>query len=510
MAANRVFKSLIEKCGFDHTKSIILQGHFEDVTREMVVSELSESVGDVFRVYIPNDYKNIVIEFETIDMVLAIEENVTLNGESYRPYRVHEAPTVDQQLEELGNLRVAFSRLLDEKKEAEEKLLEERAEWEKRLERLERFATDAMASPQASSREATPTSRPVVQTMPATTRVPPTGIHIPVMPDANENITVQVEHIVEGESGGFSNKIRPFSGNAPRNGEADFEEWSKHMELILEDEHLSMKGKRRKLLGSLHAPALDLARGLGDITAIELFREMEKLYGYTSNGIRLLQDLFKMEKKASETATEYLQRLGVQMGKVEKRKGLRPDQVNETLVAHFVASCADERIAQMVHLKYDKGPSPSLPELMKEVRLIEDTFESFHKGQTPNGRARQHSQQVLESPDGFEQLQSMQLQLNDIQARMGDWAVSSTGSERTAVSNTHYQANNNRDTSVKKNLRKKKGYFCYNCGGTDGHYKQRCRNPANPSLVFERLNENSKDSQSGPSHNQNLNGRGPQ
>ena len=117
------------------------------------------------------------------------------------------------------------------------------------------------------------------------------GTHIPMMPDTNNNITIQVEHIVKGESGGFSNKIRPFSGNALRNGKSDLEEWSKHMELILDDEHLSEKGKRHKLLESLHSLALDLVQRLGDRSIYDLFKELENLLIYQrwcSSSARLL------------------------------------------------------------------------------------------------------------------------------------------------------------------------------------------------------------------------------
>ena len=87
-------------------------------------------------------------------------------------------------------------------------------------------------------------------------------------PDVNDRISVQVEHLVCGDS----NLIRPFLGNQSRQNENSFEEWAKEIELMLEDEGLLQKAKRQKLFGSLRSPALDIARGMGDISIYGLFK----------------------------------------------------------------------------------------------------------------------------------------------------------------------------------------------------------------------------------------------
>ena len=101
--------------------------------------------------------------------------------------------------------------------------------------------------------------RPIEST-PVTSPNQQPSLNVPLMgnDDLNGRISVQVEHVVRGDS--F--KIQPFSGNTPKHGEVSFNDWAKHIELMLEDESLSMRTKWQKLLGSLHSPALDIARGM--------------------------------------------------------------------------------------------------------------------------------------------------------------------------------------------------------------------------------------------------------
>ena len=80
--------------------------------------------------------------------------------------------------------------------------------------------------------------RPIEST-PVTSPNQQPSLNVPLMgnDDLNERISVQVEHVVRGDS--F--KIQPFSGTAPKHGEVSFNDWAKQIEIMLEDESLSMR-----------------------------------------------------------------------------------------------------------------------------------------------------------------------------------------------------------------------------------------------------------------------------
>ena len=111
-------------------------------------------------------------------------------------------------------------------------------------------------------------------------------LHIPV---STTGVSLQVEHIVRG---GCEHKIQSFSGSSLREGEVSFDEWSKQIELMLEDDSLSVTAKRQLLISSLCYPALDLARGMDQIPAEEILKDFTNMYASTHSGPSLLREFF--------------------------------------------------------------------------------------------------------------------------------------------------------------------------------------------------------------------------
>ena len=91
------------------------------------------------------------------------------------------------------------------------------------------------------------------------------------------------------------------------------------------------------------------------------------MYGCSSSGVKLLHDFFKMKRDPTESAADYLQRLGVQISKVARKGGVAADHRDETLLAHFISMCDSEQLRQVLHVKYERA-SPSQHDLLKEVR----------------------------------------------------------------------------------------------------------------------------------------------
>ena len=181
--------------------------------------------------------------------------------------------------------------------------------------------------------------------------------------DLSERIIVQVEHVLRGDS----TRIRPFSGNAPKHGEVCFDDWAKQMELMLEDENLSLKSKRQKLLGSLHSPSLDIARGMGGISVYEMFKSLGELYAPSI-------DYFMSSFKQKCSTGRKQPRLSVMLNKVVKNGGLQPTQVDSTVLTHLKSTCLCKDVVNSIYVKFDIVNSPSPHQLIKEAKRTEDDF----------------------------------------------------------------------------------------------------------------------------------------
>ena len=96
------------------------------------------------------------------------------------------------------------------------------------------------------------------------------------------------------------------------------------------------------------------------------------MYGCSSSGAKLLQEFFQMKRTILESAANYLQRLSMHMSKVSKKQGLT-DNIDETLLAHFISTCGSEHLCQTLHVKFESG-APSQHNLLKEVRKAEEVF----------------------------------------------------------------------------------------------------------------------------------------
>ena len=426
---------------------------------------------------------------------------------------------MDEALEEIQRLTTALQdmrtentatekRLADQEEAFNQQLQHERSLWEERLESLERAlsavnqAADTMETPNSPSQETGVHSVPINVSSPQ-------PFHIPISQKENEKINVQVEHIVRGDREQSYHRIRSFSGNEPKKDEVDFDEWSKQVELMMEDESVSSRAKRQKILSSLHTPALDLARGMGDISAEEMFKRLEELYGTATTGSKLLHEFFKMQCGMNEKPADYLQRLSIKIQQVVKKGALRDEQVDETILTHFKATCLDDRICNVIHVKYDSLKPPTFQDLMREVkRTGELNIQNKHD---QSSRSRSHVQQTASPEDKMHsRMDSLETKLKEFTTSINSTLQAILASQKQDLPFTTVQqppvqhqqqvAHNN------KHKKKRSPRICFNCGISDGHMSTNCTNPSNPTLVHRLLNEKS----SAPSAQQNnLNGRRP-
>ena len=413
-------------------------------------------------------------------------------------------PRSDPKDAEISKLSAMIDKLQKEKDDAEKSLVQTQKKWEDKLKEIEDKMSATGLTSQVGSDPASHTS-----------------VSIPITPDKATQgaINVQIEHKVKGDHGvSFNYRVRPFSGNSPKSGEVTFEEWEKQVELVLEDDTLSDKGKRQKILNSLNVPALDLARSLGvEASAKDIVGHLNELYGSVANGVRLLHEYFGMKREPSERLTDYLQRLAIKVQKVVKRGGLKEEQVNETLLTHFKSSCNDERISQILHIKY-YDTFPSLKELIKEVKRVEEDFRQPIKKETASQKVNIRSQAVPPTEP------NLQERLEKLEGQMKEWGSKMCAAQATSAAATQLglntwpqqqgEADNQRSQSTSSGTRRgnqggsrrQRLIFCYNCGLSDGHLMQSCKNDPNPVLVQKRLMERQAHPRQGGAQNNGAEG----
>lgn len=100
---------------------------------------------------------------------------------------------------------------------------------------------------------------------------------------------VVVEHVIKSQSSN-SKWMRTFSGKIPKPpGEADYETRSLHVELMFNDDRLSVDVQRRKILESLLPPASDVVRQLGTSAHPRHYVQLlDSAYGLVEDGEEVL------------------------------------------------------------------------------------------------------------------------------------------------------------------------------------------------------------------------------
>lgn len=124
-----------------------------------------------------------------------------------------------------------------------------------------------------------------------------------------------VEHVIKSDNSISTNqgtkRLRPFSGKLPKPpNEVDFQTWSLHVELMIQDK-IPVDMQRRTILESLLPPASDLIRQLGphadpcDYVKLILIQHMDWLRMGTksSQGSSVL--IKTQEKKPQSTCSDY-------------------------------------------------------------------------------------------------------------------------------------------------------------------------------------------------------------
>ena len=272
---------------------------------------------------------------------------------------------------------------------------------------------------------------------------------------------------ISGVSGGSSklsnlcvrldeeHKLSRFSGNAKLgSGEVTFNRWFSGASRLINDD--SMKESRKKILifKSLTGPAEDIADLYREKPASEIVEILFSQYGNISDGEDLLIKFHQHFQKSSETASEFLTSLFVELGEVARYDGIRTADMAVVLVKQFIRGTSDE-------------------DLLTKLRLEDHIEENVYDFPTFINLVRREEARRTERR--LRQRQQVKVQ-------------ATVEKEATELEKLRKEVEELRTAQVQQQnqqVRKPRYFFCYRCGG-DYHYAYDCVNESNKKLVQEK------------------------
>lgn len=322
-----------------------------------------------------------------------------------------------------------------------------------------------------------------------------------------------VEHVIKNEnfhaSGQESKRLRPFSGKLPKPpNEADFQTWSLHVELMIQDK-TPVDMQRRKILESLLPPASDLISQLGpDAAPRNYVKLLDSAYGLIEDGEEIFARFLGTHQNTGEKASEYLQRLQVLITTAIKRGGIAKTDANKQLLRQFWRGCWDQSLILALQLGFKSESPPDFSDFLLQVRTEED------RRAAKQDRMQRHLGSV--KPRSFLNTQlAHELPFSDgASANVLQTYVTETEALREQVAQLKMQLTKKKDQRRQKHANKiqnpaqeppsvrvaeiqaqqtapkprPKAWFCFKCGN-DGHLARQCENPPNKLLVDQKYKE---------------------
>lgn len=161
--------------------------------------------------------------------------------------------------------------------------------------------------------------------------------------------------------------LKSFSGRIPRPaGEADFETWCLHVQLMFQD-HLPTDVQRGKILESLLPPASDVVKQLGlSASPQEYVDLLDSAYGLVEDGDEIFAKFLNTYQNSGEKASDFLQRLQILLSFAVIRNGLKKADSNR-----FLLGCWDQSLLLLLQLE-SKPDKPEFAQLLLQIRTEED------------------------------------------------------------------------------------------------------------------------------------------
>lgn len=323
---------------------------------------------------------------------------------------------------------------------------------------------------------------------------------------------VVVEHVIKSESSPMTNQgskwLRPFSGRVPKPpNEVDFETWSLHVELMIQD-NLPVDMQRRKVLESLLPPASDLVRQLGSHAAPhDYVKLLDSAYGLVEDGEEIFARFLSTHQNAGEKASDFLQRIQVLLTTAIQRGGVNSPDANRHLLRQFQRGCWDQSLILTLQLELKSETPPDFSDFLLQLRTEEDRRAAkLDRMQRHLGNAKTkssvHMQLIPEPPSPHDtsasMLQAYMKETEELRKQVVELKMQlSKKKEQRRQNQTKEQPLQEiprlgstaevQSQQMPHNPRPK-AWFCFKCGN-DGHIARHCDNPPNKSLVDQKYKE---------------------
>ena len=336
---------------------------------------------------------------------------------------------------------------------------------------------------------------------------------------------VVVEHVIKEKTNPTvqRRKLRLFSGNQPTpNGEVNFATWRITAKQVIDDSVIDEKEKKRCLIDSLLIPALNFVKYVASqSTAQDVFDKLVKVYGISKDPKEMLHEFSNIYQQSSQSSSEYLEHLYIDLLEIvdESLDAYDERKIIEELLYQFLRGCFDEDLINKLRLDDRRTQQQirsfeELFELVKKEEVKRDQkkkrMEKAYKGK----RVQQNISTIVKDDAKVMELRALETQYEDFNKRIsaletGQKAIldqlstlseqlknaftttrssypprEQNGASSGTSSLTAPSTNNTRSPQQPSYSRPIR--FCYNCG-IDNHHMERCRNPANPVLVQDKL-----------------------
>ncbi len=172
---------------------------------------------------------------------------------------------------------------------------------------------------------------------------------------------IVVEHVIKNDAFAaqtHSKWLRSFSGKVPKPpGEADFDTWCLHVDLLLQDS-LPVDIQQIKILESLLPPASDVVKQLGSTAPPrEYVKLLDSAYGLVEDGDEIFSCFLNTNQDPGEKASDYLQRLQALLSTAVRRNGVKQSSADRQLLKQFQRGCWDQSLILTLQLE-SKAKTP--------------------------------------------------------------------------------------------------------------------------------------------------------
>ncbi|XP_060767152.1 paraneoplastic antigen Ma2 homolog [Neoarius graeffei] len=184
--------------------------------------------------------------------------------------------------------------------------------------------------------------------------------------------------------GGSYGRLRMFSGALPTPpGEEPFDHWLEQAWLMVEETECSDREKRRRLIGSLKGPTLEIVKvvrhAIPDASPKECLKALESAFGSAESSDDLYFAFRLMQQQKGEKLSEFLRCLEQSLAKVIQRGGLPASCMDQARLEQLLrgAITSDLMLIQL-RLRERKAAPPNSLQLLTESRADEE-YETSRK-----------------------------------------------------------------------------------------------------------------------------------